>query len=344
MKKLSLILLLMVGVGAALWIFWRQREENDRSETNMPILTDHLMKSGLKAANEKNWQKAIDSFRHAHSTCPQLPEPLYNLALAHDRAEHRLVAMCWYEAFLVAAPVGKTRNIVENRIRELDALIRADITKLADAAIEIAIVVAEAEEMAPTNMKLFLASHFRTTALVDGHLGDISHTMAMSERLRSVDPDDGWWLDMISMVLSEVALDLADRGYLKEAEQIAGRMSESQAVQIRQYITKLRESGKTLEPAPSLKDLSPRETIHRWTVYADEIVAGTHHRMHVMDLFAVDPAPRTGPIPEMGIGPYIEAIRWSPAPSSRDVIDGAKRLFLTYQEIRLRRGLPGNSN
>lgn len=343
MKKTLLMLFLMIGAGAAVWYLYDQRGESDRSETNIPILTDHLMKSGLKAAKEENWQSAIDSFRHAHGASPQLPEPLYNLALAHDRAGHRMVAVCWYEAFLAAAPAAKARTGVENRIRELDALTHRDISRLADAAIEIAIVVAKAEEKAPTEMKLHLLSFFRTVAMVDGLRGDVPHTRNLLDQMRDAFPNDEWWLDWIWLALSDVALNCADRNCFQEAGEFADCMPEAKAVQIRQYISRLKESGKTQVPPFSPSNLNARETIRRWRLYADEIVAGTHHRLHVMDLFAVDPAPGNGPIPEMGIGPYIQSLRWNAASGKQDVIDGVKRLFLTFQEIRFRRGLQANS-
>lgn len=336
MKKFVLILI----VGAALAALWFWRARPTQPAWRLPLLTERLMQAGLNAAKEKNWPEAIASFRHAHTCSPRQPGPLHNLALAHDQAGHRMVALCWYEALLAIAPDGKHRAFAQTRTRELDSMIQADITKLARTALEIATVEAEAaRETAPTSAELHRLKHVRTAAMVEGLLGDVARATQLLDELRPVNPADGFWSETRNVFWSDAGLQVgclfAERRRFEEAEQVAGRFPPPHAAVIREHIAQVKESGLDSGSGSWMKDLNPAEIVHHWSTYADEIVAGTHHQRHVMDLFAVDPVAKQDAAPEMGVGPYLEALRWRTSPpGASDVMDGVKRLCLTYREIK----------
>ena len=96
-----------------------------RSADATPQEIETLVQQGLAAANASDWQTAILRLTQAHLLAPDNPAPLYNLGLAHARADHPTAAMAWLEAYLAAAPQADNSRQV-----------RAEIARLRQAAIE----------------------------------------------------------------------------------------------------------------------------------------------------------------------------------------------------------------
>ena len=118
-----------------------------------PTVPVQFLERGVEAASRSAWAEAIACFEQARQADPWRPEPLYNLALVHDRAGGReAIALLWYRAFLAAETTGTRARWARNRVTELEAAVqqraRAMLT-LALSLLPAADNYATGEERAP---------------------------------------------------------------------------------------------------------------------------------------------------------------------------------------------------
>jgi len=90
------------------------------------VKAQEALRKGLAAAGQKQWEIAIRYFGDAHAASPLLPEALFNLGLSEAQVPGReLRAICWFEAYLAAAPEAANTQAVRSQIDELD--VRAEV-------------------------------------------------------------------------------------------------------------------------------------------------------------------------------------------------------------------------
>lgn len=100
--------------------------------------SDYLAK-GFAAAKAKDWESAIASFQEAQSKTSLDPVVLFNLGLAYDMQGGReLLAICWYKAYLAAAPKASNAKAAQERITQLDAQAEKNIRLLIQRAYDAA--------------------------------------------------------------------------------------------------------------------------------------------------------------------------------------------------------------
>lgn len=321
MKRLVAIVGLLLVV-AAFW--WYARGRMGIPESTLPLLTERWMGDGLLAAKTENWDEAIAGFRQAHDTAPRRAEPAYNLGLAHDRAERPLVAICWYEIFLCVAPEGATRKQVENRIAALEQKIRSDVGELIDSARKLD-SLDSGPELLPGLGEISL---LRNAVLVEAALGEGSKALALLDELRETDEHDLAWTETGEFAAKSLAvLSPAD------AEAIAARLPAPRSERIRELLAG--EQGEAERERHAEERADPMQRIRIWRQLADQIAGGTLPASLVQTTFHLDPAATSAPLPELGLEPYIESLRWRTdgIVSATELMDAAVRLGLIVQEI-----------
>src|ERR1700681_1740199 len=81
----------------------------------LPADAKEAIKKGIIAANEQEWDIAIQSFQDARKSAPDAPEVYYNLGLAESRIPGReLRAIAWFGAYLAAAPNAPNAAAVDD--------------------------------------------------------------------------------------------------------------------------------------------------------------------------------------------------------------------------------------
>ncbi len=325
MKKLVVVAGLLLAA-AALW--WYSQDRQRETGSTLPLLTERWLTAGLRAAETGNWDEAIAGFRNAHDTAPRRAEPAYNLGLAHDRAERPLVAICWYEIFLCVAPEGATRKQVENRIAALDQKIRSDIDELIDSARKLDSLDG-GPELLPGVGEISL---LRNAVLVEAALGEGSKALALLDELRETDEYDLAWSETGEFAAQSLAvLSRAD------AEAIAARLPAPRSERIRELLAGDQVDVEGERHADERAD--PMQRIRIWRQLADQIAGGTLPSSLVQTTFYLDPAAASAPLPELGLEPYIESLRWRTdgVVHATELMDAAVRLGLIAQEIARRR-------
>lgn len=321
MKRLVAIVGLLLVV-AAFW--WYARGRMGIPESTLPLLTERWMGEGLLAARTGNWDEAIAGFRQAHDTAPRRAEPIYNLALAHDRAGRSLVAICWYEIFLCVAPEGATRKQVENRIVALEQKIRSDVGELIDSARKLD-SLDRGPELLPGLGEISL---LRNAVLVEAALGEGSKALALLDELRETDEHDLAWSETGEFAAQSLAVRSP-----ANAEAIAARLPAPRSERIRDLLAGDQAEAEGERHAEERADLMQR--IRTWRQLADQIAGGTLPASLVQTTFYLDPAATSVPLPELGLEPYIESLRWRTdgIVSATELLDAAVRLGLIVQEI-----------
>ena len=89
---------------------------------------------GMKAAKIQDWKAAIQSFTEAQKVSPNRPVILFNLGLAHAKANHEIPAIAWLRTYLASEPAAPNTAAVRAEIRRLEARVQDRITKLFQAA------------------------------------------------------------------------------------------------------------------------------------------------------------------------------------------------------------------
>jgi hypothetical protein len=96
------------------------------AEPNLPWLPGpgtearQALKEGLAAAQDGDWNVAMERFKGAQAQAPVWPAALFNLGWAYDKAGGRqLLAAIWYRAYLAARPEASDAQAVQHRIEEL---------------------------------------------------------------------------------------------------------------------------------------------------------------------------------------------------------------------------------
>jgi tetratricopeptide (TPR) repeat protein len=291
-------------------------------------LTARWQEAGLHAAKASTWDEAIACFRRAHDSAPRRAEPVYNLALAYDRAERPLVAICWYEIFLCVAREGATRKQVENRIAALERKIRSDVHELIDSARKLESLDG-GPELEPDVGKISL---LRNAALVEAALGEGPKALALLDELRETDKSDLCWSETGEFAAQSLAvLSRAD------AEGIASRLSAPRSDRIRELLAG--DQAEVAEERHADERADPMQRIRIWRQLADLIAGGTLPASLVQTTFYLEPAATSAPLPELGLEPYIEFLRWRTdgVVNATELMDAAVRLGLIAQEIARRR-------
>jgi tetratricopeptide (TPR) repeat protein len=99
--------------------------------STLPPEALEAMRKGIIAANGQDYLLAIRYFQDARKTAVDAPEPLFNLGLAESKIPGReLRAICWFAAYLAAAPGTPNVAAVQQQIDVLDVKSEGTITRL----------------------------------------------------------------------------------------------------------------------------------------------------------------------------------------------------------------------
>jgi len=93
----------------------------------IPEKAQQATRQGLEAVEKQQWLTAIEHFCKARWLAPWDPDSMFRLGLACDKAGQQLAAMCWYEAYLLAAPDADNAQEVRKRITALEAAIEKEL-------------------------------------------------------------------------------------------------------------------------------------------------------------------------------------------------------------------------
>lgn len=80
---------------------------------------------GMAAAQQKEWNTAIQEFSAAQKLAPNEPRVLFNLGLAHEKAGHNTDALVWFSTYLKVAPDAPNAPVVRKEIERLSQAGRA---------------------------------------------------------------------------------------------------------------------------------------------------------------------------------------------------------------------------
>lgn len=287
-----------------------------------PEFTEKL-RLGLVAAKSGDWPTAIAQLRSAHDSDPSRPEALMNLALAHNKAGHSIVALCWYHAFLAIAPEGQSKAAVALRIAALNQELRSTLVKLTNAARDVSAAQ-------PNGMEI---GDLHTISMVEAEFGDVTAALATLETIRQLDSNDNYWSGHCLLVGDS----FARQGLFESAEELAGRIKLPFSDMLRKRVAVERERLGALTGSASNWPNTGSEAVKLWAEYADLIPSGRHHNWHAFDVVSLDlhsSAPQPGP--EMGISDYLSGLQQRQQFYPYALLDGIKRLYLTRREIHRR--------
>lgn len=106
--------------------------EDDTVAASLSAAAQAFMDQGLAAAAVQDWKTAISSFRSAQKESPANSAIMFNLALAYDSAGgHDLLALCWFHAYLAAAPFSDNAAAVKSRLPDIEASVEKKMQKMA---------------------------------------------------------------------------------------------------------------------------------------------------------------------------------------------------------------------
>jgi tetratricopeptide (TPR) repeat protein len=297
-------------------------EIESQTSTLSPEFTEKL-RQGLAAAKSGNWPLAIQHLRSAHEFDPSRPEALMNLALAHDKAGHSIMALCWYNAFLAIAPDGPSKAAVVLRIAALNEELRTGLGKLTNAARDVSAAQANGVQI----------GDLHTISMVEAEFGDVTAALATLETIRQLDPNDNYWSGNCLLVGDS----FARQGLFEPAELLGGRFKSAYSVMLRTRVSVERQRVGALTNASSNWPNQGPEAVKLWAEYADLIPSSGHHRWHAFDVVSLDLRSfPPNPAPEMGISEYLAGLQQRQELSPYALLDGIKRLFLTRREIHRR--------
>lgn len=148
-----------------------------------------LYNAGINAAGKSDWKAAIAYFTAAQERAHLVSKYMYNLALAHEKAGHDVMAISWYVNYLIADPKASNRSAVWTAIKSLEVSARKKIDLLsANAAI--------AADKLPTtgDEPGYRAVAFRGLASSKGRSGELEQKNFYMEKSLAVSnkpPSDG---------------------------------------------------------------------------------------------------------------------------------------------------------
>jgi len=109
----------------------------------LPPDAQAAMKKGILAAQEQEWDIAIQSFQDARKSAPDAPVLFYNLGLAESKIPGReLRAIAWFGAYLTVSPNAQNAAAVNDAIAGLQIKSEGNIDRLIK-------VVQEADDLIP---------------------------------------------------------------------------------------------------------------------------------------------------------------------------------------------------
>lgn len=100
------------------------------AEENKPSAFERAIRSGHEASQWQDWESALSEFEQAHKLAPWNPMVMLLLAVTHDRAGNELPAICWYRAYLAAAPNAPDSQRILKRVPVLEAAANQKAEKL----------------------------------------------------------------------------------------------------------------------------------------------------------------------------------------------------------------------
>jgi tetratricopeptide (TPR) repeat protein len=101
---------------------------------SLPADAQAALKKGLAAANEQQWEMAIQNFQDARKIAPDAPEIYYDLGLAESKIPGReLRAVAWFGAYLAATPNAPNTAAVRDLISELQTKSQGNVDRLIKA-------------------------------------------------------------------------------------------------------------------------------------------------------------------------------------------------------------------
>lgn len=136
---------------------------------------------GVAAADKKDWAEAIKQFTEAQKLDPTSPGVLFNLGLANSEIGGRdVVAICWLEAYLAAAPQAANREQVRKHIKTLEVKVENQIQLLVAGGIRTAALTSSD----PRTLG-FLA----TFSFSQMKIGDFAGAKRTADKLPAVEPE-----------------------------------------------------------------------------------------------------------------------------------------------------------
>ena len=110
---------------------------------------------GIAAAEQGEWELAVEYFNKAHWKALGSPEVLFNLALACSSAGGRdMLAILWFRSYLAAAPDAANTEQVRKEILKLEIRVEATVRKLFSMANDTAAIVVDDSDKAKAYGKI----------------------------------------------------------------------------------------------------------------------------------------------------------------------------------------------
>lgn len=223
---------------------------------------------GMKAAEKEKWDLAIRYFSEAQTKAPLNPSILYNLGLAHAKADHELAAIAWLEAYLAAAPKAQNKKEVQEEISQLERSNEEKVKRIYKTALETARQIRDESE------KDSALSYISSSQAV---AGDIEGSLAI-DKLRNASNASFLW--------SIYAQTLAEAGDLSGSKAALSHVSESghrDDVWLAVSNTLIRQGFLNAAWAAAMKIISP-------TKRSEAIRAIGHSAVWKSDFMWVEPA------------------------------------------------------
>jgi tetratricopeptide (TPR) repeat protein len=100
----------------------------------LPPDAQKALDAGVEAARQPDYVEAIRCFQEARQIAPQAPEVFFNLGLAEAHLTgHELRAICWFEAYLLAAPGASNAAAVRDQIGVMETKSHVTLDKVIQA-------------------------------------------------------------------------------------------------------------------------------------------------------------------------------------------------------------------
>jgi tetratricopeptide (TPR) repeat protein len=117
-----------------------------RLRADLPPEAQALEAKGIVAAKEEEWLIAIQEFQDARKIAPDAPELYFNLGLAESKIPGReLRSICWFSAFLDAAPKSPNAIAVRDLIGGLEIKSLGNISRMIGTTRDVANQIPEEE-------------------------------------------------------------------------------------------------------------------------------------------------------------------------------------------------------
>lgn len=218
---------------------------------------------GLEAAQEGQWDAAIEHLTAAQRSAPFASPILLNLGLAHARAGHDLAAIAWLHAYL-AAPGARDAEAVRGELGRLKALAEGRASRIAQASQEL-LQELESQGLRAGRVRDY-ASLMARPAMQAGDLAGAKAILAAIEDV--TDRDDVWAEVATSLTERPEDLEMA-RQAAEEIQDPSKRAAALSRIAEAEARTPARES---VAPSASVRQLAEWEELARFLSARDEVV------------------------------------------------------------------------